>query len=376
MALQNVTCLGEARAVDLFENGGALRLPAIGRGLEVVMREVDVDGSDQLGDAGKAAFSDDVISELAKEALHQVEPGRAGGGEVDVNAGMFCQPGADGGVLVGRVIIDDQVQGEFRRSLAMNLPEGNEPVGMRVARRGSAKDPAIEIVERSEERHRAMTRVVMSPRANMAHAQRQSGLGSLQRLTLALFIAAEDQRLGWRVEIKADDIPELGFKVRIARQLECAGQVRLDLVGRPEALHARRRNADLSRHRTNAPASPVGRGLRRQRKNLFLLCVRDRRLRPTTRRLLESRQSQAGKAALPTDHRRSAHADLGGRRLLTATRRTQQHDARPDHEPLLRGRGINHAFQLAALVAGNVQSFDWSAHAKQSNHRNYVLSHH
>ena len=123
MPLQNSFCLRQPGAVDLFQDSGALGLPAIRLGLEVVMREVDVDGGDQFVDAGKAAFAHDLVGELAKEAFDEVEPGGAGGSEVNVNAGMFFQPGADSGMLVGGVVVGDEMQRELRGRLAMEFFE-------------------------------------------------------------------------------------------------------------------------------------------------------------------------------------------------------------------------------------------------------------
>src|SRR6266540_5111118 len=123
MALQNSFSLCQPCAMNLFQDRGALGFPAIRRGLEVVMRQVDVDGCDQFVDAGKAAFAHDVVGELAKKALDEVEPGGAGGSEVNVNAGMFFQPSADGGMLVGGVVVDDEMQRELRGRLAMEFFE-------------------------------------------------------------------------------------------------------------------------------------------------------------------------------------------------------------------------------------------------------------
>ena len=97
MALQSGISLRQPCALDLFKDCGALGFPAIGRGFEVVVREVDVDRCDQFVDARKAAFTDDVVGELAKEALDEVEPGGTGRGKVDLNARMLLQPSADGG---------------------------------------------------------------------------------------------------------------------------------------------------------------------------------------------------------------------------------------------------------------------------------------
>jgi hypothetical protein len=45
----------------------------------------------------------------AEPALHEVEPGGAGGSEVQLEAGMLGEPGADRGVFVGAIVVADEV---------------------------------------------------------------------------------------------------------------------------------------------------------------------------------------------------------------------------------------------------------------------------
>src|ERR1700677_2822725 len=107
MALQNSICsLCLPRALDFSKDGGAFGLPAVGGWLEIMMRQVDVDGGDEFADAPEAALSDHLVGELAKEAFDQVHPRRTGGGEVQMNAGMLRHPITDHGVFVRRIIVD------------------------------------------------------------------------------------------------------------------------------------------------------------------------------------------------------------------------------------------------------------------------------
>jgi hypothetical protein len=148
MALQSGISLRQPCALDLFKDCGAFGFPAIGRGLEVVVLEVDVDRCDQFVDARKGAFTDDVVGELAKEALDEVEPGGTGRGKVDLNARMLLQPSADGGMLVRSVVVDDQMQRQPCGRLTMDFFEEGEPLGVRVSRRSGAQNPSVEVVER------------------------------------------------------------------------------------------------------------------------------------------------------------------------------------------------------------------------------------
>ena len=47
---------------------------------------------------------------MENPVLDEVHPGRRGRGEVQVNRGVRCEPGADHGVLVGGVVVHHQVQ--------------------------------------------------------------------------------------------------------------------------------------------------------------------------------------------------------------------------------------------------------------------------
>jgi hypothetical protein len=88
--------------------------------------------------------------------------------------------------------------------------------------------------------------------------------------TPTLFIAAEHQGLLWRIEIKAHHVPKLFLKLKVLGGLEIAHPVGLQLMGRPESLHARFAQAGFAGHRAHAPGPPCG------------ACVRARlRARPT-----------------------------------------------------------------------------------------------
>src|SRR3954468_11319863 len=61
-----------------------------------------------------------------EEAFDEVEPAAAGWGEVDVDAGVLGQPRLDRGMLVGGVVVADEVQLDPRVGLGDLLEEGQE----------------------------------------------------------------------------------------------------------------------------------------------------------------------------------------------------------------------------------------------------------
>ena len=124
-----------------------------------------------------------------------------------------------------------------------------------MARQTRADDSAFEDVQRGKQRGRAVTFVVVGHRAGPAGLHRQAGLGSLQRLDLALFVDTEDQGLVGRVDIQADDVGELLDEPRVGRQFERPDAVRLQSMSVPNAMNRGRAQPLRGGHR---PQTPVG----------------------------------------------------------------------------------------------------------------------
>jgi hypothetical protein len=162
---------------------------------------------------------------------------------------------------------------------------------------------------------------------------RQSRLGAVERLDLALFIDRQHHGMGRRIEIEPDDVGELGGKAGIPRALEGAQPVRLKFVRPPDALHRADRDADRFGHR---PAGPVGRLVRRRgacqchhpRRGFR----RDRRLAGLAGLVAQQTLHPAlGEALLPPPYRRPTDADALRHLLCRVPISRGEHDARPLH---------------------------------------------
>ncbi len=88
--------------------------------MQVVVVEV-VDPLDELSDGGEGAAPDRLLGDPTKPTPHLIEPQGGGRGEVHVATGPFGQPGANLRVLVGRVVVDDQMQLERRRHTVVQV---------------------------------------------------------------------------------------------------------------------------------------------------------------------------------------------------------------------------------------------------------------
>lgn len=79
-------------------------------GLGIVLVDVIVECFDQFPDASEHAASQALFGKVSEKPLHHIEPGGTGGREVDVKAEMSSQPALDLWVLLGGVVVGNDVQ--------------------------------------------------------------------------------------------------------------------------------------------------------------------------------------------------------------------------------------------------------------------------
>ena len=138
------------------------------------------------------------------------------GREVEGEARVPVEPGAHLGVLVGGVVVEDDVDGLARRNLGVDGVEEADELLVAMAGHVTADDGAVEHVERGEERGGAVALVVVGHGAEPSLLHRQAGLGAVERrrLDLALLVHRQHDGVRRRVDIEPDDVPELGDEVR------------------------------------------------------------------------------------------------------------------------------------------------------------------
>lgn len=93
----------------------------------------------------------------------------------------------------------------------------------------------------------------MGHRARAALLERQSWWGAIERLDLALFIAAQDDGMLRGREVEADEGGELFGKVGIVGDLKGPHQMRLESVCAPNPPHRARAQVHRLGHRGTAP---------------------------------------------------------------------------------------------------------------------------
>ncbi len=124
-----------------------------------------------------------------------------GGREVNMEALVPCEPALHLWVLVGCVVVTDEIEILILRSGPLNQAKELQPLLMTVPlhAHGHGHNFAIPGVERREQRSRAVALVIVSHRFATTALHRQAGLRAVQRLHLTLFIHAQNQRVLRRI---------------------------------------------------------------------------------------------------------------------------------------------------------------------------------
>ena len=345
---------GRPSAVDLPKDRLAVGLPDEARGPGVVRGDVLVVRPLEVSDRRETPVADAVPRDLAEEALDEVHPRARRRRVVHAHPRVLREPGPDVRVLVRGVVVQHDVDLDASGDVPVDLPEEREPLFVRVRLVVVVDDPARQIVEGCEERRRAVARVVVRLRADVPDPERQARLRALERLALGLLVAAEDDGVLRRVEVEADDVPELGREVRVLRDLERPREVRLDAVLVPDEAHGVLRDADGPGHRPGAvPRVPLRRA-RRLRDDPLPLLVRYRRLAPPSRKVRQPADAGCQEPLRPFLHGHAGDAEPLGRLALREAVDSAKDDLRPADgagASLLR---VCHAGKLPADVGRDI----------------------
>src|SRR5205823_7183046 len=153
-----------------------------------------------------------------EEALDSVEPGSGCRGEVEDKSSMFIEPLHDVGVLVGGIVVDDDMDRLFLGHSGLDDVEKPDEFLMAMALHALADHLALKDIERREQGGDAMALVIMGYGASAPFLHRQTRLSTIKRLNLALFVNRQDNGVAGRIDIEADDLVQFGRELGIVRQ--------------------------------------------------------------------------------------------------------------------------------------------------------------
>src|SRR5271168_2665890 len=148
------------------------------------------------------------------------------------------------GMLVGGIVVEHEVEIEFRRGMAVDGSQEAQELLMAAALHALPDHRPGGDIKGGEQRGRAMALIIMGHGAGAALLDRQPRLGAVERLDLALLVGVEHHRLVRRAQVEADDILD-----------PCSGQ--------GQAFSTNRLSFDSLKPRTRCGLSPCAFQIRR-----------------------------------------------------------------------------------------------------------------
>lgn len=261
-----------------------------------------------------------LVGDFRGETLHQVQPGSPRRREVPVIAGMGGELGFHGGMGMGAIIVEDEVDGQSARDAAFN-----------------------------------------------PWTQRQNRLGTIQGLDLALLIYAQHQGFLGRMQVQTHDVAQLEKELGIGAELETLDAMRLQAMRLSDAIHRRRTHPLSAGQGAHAPV----RGSRRlgvQRgvhDGLFFLDLQPSPASGSRGIFQQPLQPGLLEAASPTQHRRAAGAQFPCYPVVGEPVGRTQHNADAKHDLLRRASRPRETLQQFAFFPAETQrlsSFPHAAH--------------
>ena len=134
----------------------------------IVLGEVAIDRGLQVDQGVEGASLQAASGQGSEEGLDRVGPGARGRREVEGPAGMAGEPGADLGMLVGGIVVEDGMDQLARRPGGLDPVEEADELLMAVPRHALADHGAVEDVEGREQGGGAVAEIIMGHRSGAA----------------------------------------------------------------------------------------------------------------------------------------------------------------------------------------------------------------
>src|ERR1700757_4443699 len=115
---------------------------------------------------------------------------------------MAIEPFADLRVLMGRVVVEDDMDSLLGWDVSLDLVEEADELLMPMLLHAAPDDLAFEHVEGGEQRGGAVALVIMGHGGGTPLLQEQARLGAVERLDLALLVDREHEGMLGRIDIK------------------------------------------------------------------------------------------------------------------------------------------------------------------------------
>ena len=329
-----------------------------------------IDGGLEIDERMEDAPVEPPFGEFGEEALDSIGPRTRCGREVEGEAAMTVKPGPNLGMLMGSVVVEDDVDSLVRRNLCIDHVQEADELLVPMALHVAPDDRPVEHIQGGEQRGRSVAFVVMGHGSEAPLLHGQSRLAAVERLDLAFLVDGQDDGVGGWIDVEANNIAQFADEVGIVGELELSVAVGLQAMGTPDAPDRAFTDANRHGHHRSRPMGRLdGRVGQRQRRHAlghFRAQGRNaRRARFVTEKTINAFFHEPFLPAPDAGLRlaRPAH-DLVGSDAVG----TQEDDGRPPHM-FLGGTAIpDHSFKTKALGGTDCEG-NSSAHAPDSQIR-------
>ena len=193
--------------LDLGKDRICILVPGKNFRVVIMMAQESFNGGNEIRYAFEHPASNPTLRQFSKPPLDHIQPRRARGREMEVHAGVALEPALHSRTFMRAVIVNDEVQIEFRRRGLINGLQKPDKLLAPVARQTLPDNRAIQHVEGGKEGRRPMPLIIMHHRAAPSPLQGQARLRTIQCLDLTFFINGQHQGPLGRLQVQPDNIP-------------------------------------------------------------------------------------------------------------------------------------------------------------------------
>jgi len=312
-----------------------------------------IDFLDELFHASKRAVANGALSNQIEPDFDLVQPGRVGGGEMDVVARSGRKPSLHVRMFVSPVIVYDKMDVQVLWNIGINIPEKLEILLMPVTAFALAQHFARRGVQRREQRGRPMTDIIMRSAFGISDTQRQQRLRSLQGLNWTLLVHAQHQGVVGRIQVQSHNVANLFDKKGIAGQFEILDPMRLKTERSPHPMDGRFGQFCLGRHRAYTPVGPIlGRGFERFPNQGGDFFIGNGTGASRTQFIVQSRDPVLKVSGAPFSHSGRRPPDLFGNVAVAQAFARQQNHSGAGNQGVGKRTGIGQRFQFLHPITG------------------------
>jgi hypothetical protein len=150
-----------------------------------------------------------------KKISTHVQPRARRRREVQFEPRVLLEPGLDIGVVVGGVVVEDQMDLKAFWGPRDHRPQELQELGVAVTGKALTDHRAGQDIQGGEQRRGAVALLVVGHRTRPPGLDRQARLSAIERLDLALLVHVQDNRVLRRVQIQANHVDKLFFEPRV-----------------------------------------------------------------------------------------------------------------------------------------------------------------